>query len=170
VVGPTADAVSLWKSFNTPCCYPRGNRPINYLSQAIPCSKTGRRSPKIGESMKALKKHSPGTFDGYWMLHEAGAQTGHLDTKTRELFALAVAVTTRCDSCIASHARKAMESDHGSGNGGSARRRRCDERRSGARILRICKWTRSVTCQETTDCFRRHGRSELIAGCIGQRL
>lgn len=40
--------------------------------------------PKIGESMKALRKHSPATFDGYRMLHEAGAQTGHLDAKTRE--------------------------------------------------------------------------------------
>jgi AhpD family alkylhydroperoxidase len=65
--------------------------------------------PKIGESMKALKKHSPGTFDGYRMLHEAGTQTGQLDAKTRELIALAVAVTTRCDSCIANHAKKAVE-------------------------------------------------------------
>jgi len=65
--------------------------------------------PKIGESMKALRKHSPGTFDGYRMLHEAGTQTGHLDAKTRELIALAVAVTTRCDSCIANHAKKAMD-------------------------------------------------------------
>lgn len=65
--------------------------------------------PKIGESMKVLRKHSPGTFDGYRTLHEAGAQTGHLDAKTRELIALAVAVTTRCDSCIANHAKKAMD-------------------------------------------------------------
>ncbi|WP_373322338.1 carboxymuconolactone decarboxylase family protein [Paraburkholderia adhaesiva] len=65
--------------------------------------------PRIGESMTALKKHSPGTIDGYRMLHEAGAQTGQLDGMTRELIALAVAMTTRCDSCIANHARKARD-------------------------------------------------------------
>ncbi|WP_396434476.1 carboxymuconolactone decarboxylase family protein [Limnohabitans sp.] len=32
-----------------------------------------------------------------------------LDAKTRELIAVAVAVTTRCDGCIASHARAARE-------------------------------------------------------------
>ncbi|PSD25434.1 hypothetical protein C7E12_20865, partial [Stenotrophomonas maltophilia] len=30
-------------------------------------------------------------------------QTNHLDAKTRELIALAVAVTTRCDGCITVH-------------------------------------------------------------------
>jgi AhpD family alkylhydroperoxidase len=65
--------------------------------------------PKIGESMKDLKKHSPSTIDGYRMLHQAGAQTGHLDAKTRELIALAVAVTTRCDGCIGNHVKKAID-------------------------------------------------------------
>jgi len=34
---------------------------------------------------------------------------GNLDAKTRELIALAVAVTLRCDSCIASHASAARQ-------------------------------------------------------------
>jgi AhpD family alkylhydroperoxidase len=65
--------------------------------------------PKIGQSMKDLKELSPATIDGYRLLHDAGAQTGHLDAKTRELIALAVAVTTRCDSCIANHVKKAID-------------------------------------------------------------
>lgn len=38
-----------------------------------------------------------------------GAQTGNgaLDAKTRELIAMAVAVTTRCDGCIGAHAAAA---------------------------------------------------------------
>lgn len=52
---------------------------------------------------------SPGTRNGYAMLHAAGAQTNHLDAKTRELIALAVAVTTRCDGCIANHTEKAIK-------------------------------------------------------------
>jgi AhpD family alkylhydroperoxidase len=65
--------------------------------------------PMIGQSMKDLKNLSPATIDGYRVLHDAGSQTGHLDAKTRELIALAVAVTTRCDSCIANHVKKAID-------------------------------------------------------------
>jgi AhpD family alkylhydroperoxidase len=65
--------------------------------------------PKIGQSMKAVKELSPQTVAGYRLLHEAGVETGHLDAKTRELIALAVAVTTRCDSCIANHVKKAVD-------------------------------------------------------------
>ena len=56
-------------------------------------------STRIGD----LAKLSPGTLAGYKALADAGAKTGHLDAKTRELIALAVAVTTRCDGCIAVH-------------------------------------------------------------------
>ncbi|RQS74495.1 carboxymuconolactone decarboxylase family protein [Burkholderia sp. Bp8963] len=65
--------------------------------------------PKIGQSMKDIKELSPLTIDGYRTLHQAGAETGNLDAKTRELIALAVAVTTRCDGCIANHVKKAIE-------------------------------------------------------------
>lgn len=33
----------------------------------------------------------------------------HLDPKTKELIAIAVAVTTRCEGCIAAHVKKATE-------------------------------------------------------------
>ena len=52
---------------------------------------------------------SPGTVAGYQALSGAGAGTGHLDAKTRELIALAVAVTTRCDGCITVHAGEAVK-------------------------------------------------------------
>ena len=39
----------------------------------------------------------------------AGAQTNHLGAKTRELIALAVAATVRCDGCIAVHADAAIK-------------------------------------------------------------
>lgn len=40
---------------------------------------------------------------GYQALSNAGAKTGHLGAKTRELIALAVAVTRQCDGCITVH-------------------------------------------------------------------
>lgn len=58
---------------------------------------------KIGH----LAKLSPDTVGGYAMASGAGAKTGHLDAKTRELISLAVAVTTRCDGCISVHTEKA---------------------------------------------------------------
>jgi AhpD family alkylhydroperoxidase len=55
------------------------------------------------KKMADLGRLSPGTMRGYRELGEAGSKTGHLDAKTRELIALAVAVTRQCDGCIATH-------------------------------------------------------------------
>ena len=55
-----------------------------------------------------LAKLSPDTVRGYVMLSGA-AKTGHLDAKIRELIALAVAVSLRCDGCITVHADAARK-------------------------------------------------------------
>jgi AhpD family alkylhydroperoxidase len=44
---------------------------------------------------------------GYTTLSRAGQKAGHLDEKTRELIALAVAITLRCDGCVTVHAAAA---------------------------------------------------------------
>ncbi|TSD86141.1 carboxymuconolactone decarboxylase family protein [Mycobacterium sp. KBS0706] len=54
-----------------------------------------------------LGKLSPDTVRGYVTLGGAGAKSGHLDAKTRELIALAVAITLRCDGCITVHSEAA---------------------------------------------------------------
>ena len=56
-----------------------------------------------------LGQLSPDTVRGYSTLSGAGAKTGHLDAKTRELIGLAVAVTTRCDGCITVHVDAALK-------------------------------------------------------------
>jgi len=61
--------------------------------------------PRIGE----IGKLSPDTLKGYLALSGAGEKTNHLDGKTRELIALAVAVTTRCDGCITVHVDAALK-------------------------------------------------------------
>ena len=50
-----------------------------------------------------LAKLSPETVRGYGALGAAGQKTGQLDAKTRELIAVAVSVTLRCDGCITVH-------------------------------------------------------------------
>lgn len=52
---------------------------------------------------------SPDTSKVYQALPSAGNQTGHLDAKTRELIAPAVAVTTPCDGCITVHTAQAVK-------------------------------------------------------------
>jgi AhpD family alkylhydroperoxidase len=56
-----------------------------------------------------LAKLSPDTVRGYVTLGGAGAKTEKLDAKTRELIALAVAVSIRCDGCITVHAEAARK-------------------------------------------------------------
>jgi AhpD family alkylhydroperoxidase len=56
-----------------------------------------------------LAKLSPETVRGYTALGSAGAKTGHLDAKTRELIAIAVAISLRCDGCIAVHGAAARK-------------------------------------------------------------
>jgi len=53
-------------------------------------------------------RSSPETIRGYRALSDAGAETGKLDAKTRELVALAVAVTRQCDGCIVVHTDAAI--------------------------------------------------------------
>jgi len=56
---------------------------------------------------KELQVLHPELMKGFSALGRGASTTRHLDAKTRELIALAVAVTTRCEGCIDAHARKA---------------------------------------------------------------
>jgi AhpD family alkylhydroperoxidase len=55
------------------------------------------------ETIGKIAQLSPDTVRGYSVLGAAGSKTKHLDPKMRELIALAVAVTLRCDGCITVH-------------------------------------------------------------------
>ena len=63
----------------------------------------------INTRLVELNGLSPETMKGMGALGAAGSKTNHLDAKTRELISLAVAVTTRCDGCIAFHAAEAKK-------------------------------------------------------------
>ena len=56
-----------------------------------------------------LAKLSPDTVRGYVTLTGAGQKTGHLDSKTRELLSVALAVSLRCDGCITVHTEAARK-------------------------------------------------------------
>ncbi|WP_374378945.1 carboxymuconolactone decarboxylase family protein [Dongia sp.] len=56
-----------------------------------------------------VSKLSPDTVKGYVTLSGAGAKTNNLDAKTRELIALAVSISLRCDGCITVHSEEARK-------------------------------------------------------------
>ena len=56
----------------------------------------------------SLRTGAPDVMKGFSALAQAALKAGALDTRTKELIALAIAVATRCDGCIAFHAEAAM--------------------------------------------------------------
>lgn len=54
-----------------------------------------------------LRHEIPDVMKAYADLHGAVMHAGALDAKTKELIALAIGISHRCDGCIASHARGA---------------------------------------------------------------
>ena len=56
-----------------------------------------------------LARTSPDTVRGYRQLSDAGNKKNLLGAKTRELIALAVAVTRQCDGCITIHTNAALK-------------------------------------------------------------
>ena len=56
-----------------------------------------------------LRHQIPDVMKAFADLHNASMKAGALDTKMKELIALAISVSHRCDGCIASHARGAAK-------------------------------------------------------------
>ena len=59
----------------------------------------------IGPYSAELRKLIPETMQGFTGMAKAATQPGVLDEKTKELIALALGVASRCDGCLAYHAK-----------------------------------------------------------------
>jgi len=57
---------------------------------------------------RELRHAIPQVYAGYKELHDSALSPGALDVKTKELIALAIAVSKECDGCIAAHAHAAV--------------------------------------------------------------
>lgn len=58
---------------------------------------------------RELRHAIPEVYAGYQQLHDAALAAGVVDAKTKELIALAIAVSKECDGCIAAHAHAAVQ-------------------------------------------------------------
>lgn len=57
---------------------------------------------------RELRHAIPHVYAGYKQLNDAALGDGELTAKTKELIALAIAVSKECDGCIAAHAHAAV--------------------------------------------------------------
>jgi AhpD family alkylhydroperoxidase len=63
---------------------------------------------QLAAGVKEIGQLTPDAIKGYLELSSAGQKKDLLGAKIRELIALAVAVTARCDGCIAVHSEAAI--------------------------------------------------------------
>ncbi|RJS45693.1 carboxymuconolactone decarboxylase family protein [Nocardioides cavernaquae] len=57
---------------------------------------------------RELRRAIPDVYKGFSELHRGAFAPGALDSRTKELIALAIGVVEGCDGCIASHAQAAV--------------------------------------------------------------
>ncbi len=65
---------------------------------------------KIKNLMADLGKEIPDTMGSFSKLHETAIKDNALSSKTKELIALGIAITVRCNGCIAFHVNDALKS------------------------------------------------------------
>lgn len=58
---------------------------------------------RISQNLKTLRQDLPEVMQGFSSLAQASTKNGALDKKTKELIALGIAISTRCDGCIGFH-------------------------------------------------------------------
>ncbi len=68
-----------------------------------------RRRDELLAGFRALRRDLPQVMAGFGQIHKAAMSDGELPTKTKELIALAIGVTSRCEGCIALHTYDALK-------------------------------------------------------------
>ena len=63
----------------------------------------------LKQLMGELGGEIPGPMGGFGRLHQSAVSDGVLSAKVKELIALGIAITVRCDGCIAFHVHDALE-------------------------------------------------------------
>jgi AhpD family alkylhydroperoxidase len=63
---------------------------------------------QVSATMAKYGKENPDAMAGFMKMHKAGSSDGALSAKEKELIALGIAITVRCDGCIAFHVHDAI--------------------------------------------------------------
>jgi AhpD family alkylhydroperoxidase len=63
----------------------------------------------LSSMLREMRGGAPDVMKAFSAIAQAALQPKVLDTKTKELIALAISVAVRCDDCIAFHAKAAVD-------------------------------------------------------------
>jgi len=63
----------------------------------------------LNDKLAELGREIPGTMSGFARMHKKAVESGALDSKTKELMALAVGIAVHCEGCIAYHTHDAVQ-------------------------------------------------------------
>lgn len=63
----------------------------------------------LSQAIRELRAGAPEPMKAFSALAKAALESKALDTKTKELIALGIAVAIRCDGCVAFHAEAAVK-------------------------------------------------------------
>jgi AhpD family alkylhydroperoxidase len=64
---------------------------------------------ELGSLLRSLRGGAPEVMKSFASMAQAATAAKALDSKTKELIALGIAVAVRCDDCVAFHTRAAVE-------------------------------------------------------------
>lgn len=64
---------------------------------------------ELNPLVAGLRTAQPDVLKGFSQMAQAALKSNALDTKTKELIALAISVAIRCDACVTFHAKAAVK-------------------------------------------------------------
>lgn len=64
---------------------------------------------ELSGKLAEFRKEIPDTMKGFGQMSRAAHSDGALDNKTKELIALAIGIASRCQGCLAFHAKALVE-------------------------------------------------------------
>lgn len=81
------------------------------MSEQFPSKNYQDVTEDISKAIMAMGRDMPEVLKGFRQMSEAANKDGALDKKTKELIAMAVAVTARCQGCLGYHAKALVNLD-----------------------------------------------------------
>ena len=69
----------------------------------------GQIAKDLSRLMAEVRKEVPDAAKGFSQLADAALTPGALDTKAKELIAVAISIAIRCDGCVAFHVKAAVK-------------------------------------------------------------
>ena len=78
------------------------------MNTTYPTMNYPERRQELQSRMVRLGRELPGPMGGFASVHKSATANGTLNTKTKELIALGIAVAIRCESCIAYHVHDSL--------------------------------------------------------------